>query len=73
MGMIGRYEVRGLLGRGGMSLVYKVRLPVIEKIMALKLLHPHPLLLELLGRIDLGFVFWQDFTCPYFVRAVCSA
>ncbi len=45
MGMIGRYEVRGLLGRGGMSLVYKVRLPVIEKIMALKLLHPRPLLL----------------------------
>jgi serine/threonine-protein kinase len=23
--------------------------------------------------IDLGFVFWQDFTCRYFVRAVCSA
>ncbi len=22
--------------------------------------------------IDLGFVFWQDFTCHYYVRAVCS-
>jgi serine/threonine protein kinase len=53
MRMIGRYEIRGLLGRGGMSLVYKVRLPVIEKIMALKLLHPHPLLVDLLGTTEL--------------------
>lgn len=53
MRRIGRYEIQGLLGRGGMSLVYKVRLPVIEKIMALKLLHPHPLLLRLLGTPEL--------------------
>ena len=49
MRKIGRYEICGLLGRGGMSLVYKVRLPVIEKIMALKMLRPHPILLGLLG------------------------
>ena len=36
-----------------MSLVYKVRLPVIEKIMALKLLHPHPILISLLGEKEL--------------------
>jgi serine/threonine-protein kinase len=22
--------------------------------------------------IDLGFVFWQDLTCHYYIRAVCS-
>lgn len=53
MRTIGRYEICGLLGRGGMSLVYKVRLPVIEKIMALKLLHPHPILISLLGEEEL--------------------
>ncbi len=36
-----------------MALVYKVRLPVIEKIMALKLLHPHPILISLLGEKEL--------------------
>jgi serine/threonine protein kinase len=53
MRKIGRYEICGLLGRGGMSLVYKVRLPVIEKILALKLLHPHPILVSLLGEEEL--------------------
>ena len=40
-----------------MSLVYKVRLPIIEKIMALKLLHPHPLLISLLGEEALKKLF----------------
>jgi serine/threonine protein kinase len=53
MRKIGRYKICGLLGRGGMGLVYKVRLPVIEKLMALKLLHPHPLLVSLLGEQEL--------------------
>ena len=49
MKKIGKYEVCGLLGKGGMGLVYKVRMPVIGKIVALKLLAPHPNLVELLG------------------------
>ena len=45
---IGRYKVLGLLGKGAMSRVYKVKVPVIEKIAALKLLSPDPLLANLL-------------------------
>ena len=57
MRTIGPYEICGLLGRGGMSLVYKVRLPVVEKIMALKLFHPRPLLIDLLGEETLKKLF----------------
>lgn len=49
MKTIGKYKICGLLGRGGMSRVYKVELPVIEKIAALKLLRPNPLLTDLIG------------------------
>ncbi|MFH0726635.1 MAG: protein kinase [Pseudomonadota bacterium] len=49
MKKIGRYIVRGLLGRGGMSKVYRVSLPVIGNTSALKLLDPHPSLTALLG------------------------
>jgi serine/threonine protein kinase len=49
MRRIGKYEVCGLLGKGGMSTVYKVRIPVIGKIAALKLLAPHPHLVALVG------------------------
>ncbi len=47
---IGKYEVLGLLGRGGMGHVYKVRLPRTPKILALKLLKPMDHMLDLLGR-----------------------
>lgn len=46
---IGRYRISGLLGRGGMAKVFKVRLPVIDKTAALKLLAPDPLLARLMG------------------------
>jgi serine/threonine protein kinase len=49
MKTIGKYEICGLLGKGGMGSVYKVRLPVIGNIVALKLLSPHPNLISLLG------------------------
>ncbi len=58
MKTIGKYEIRGLLGRGGMARIYKVRIPVIGKIAALKTLSPHPHLRNLLGdaRIRESFV-----------------
>jgi serine/threonine protein kinase len=49
MKCIGRYIIRGLLGRGGMGKVFKVELPAIGKTAALKLLDPDPLLAKLLG------------------------
>ncbi len=60
MKTIGRYIVRGLLGRGGMSKVYKVELPVIHKITALKLLDPDPLLVQLMGWDQLRGQFEQE-------------
>ena len=49
MKKIDKYEVCGLLGKGGMGMVYKVRMPGVGKVVALKLLSPHPNLVALLG------------------------
>lgn len=51
---IGKYIVCGLLGRGGMSVVYKALLPVVNKVVALKLLNPHPMLADLLGEVPIA-------------------
>lgn len=50
MRLIGRYEVLGLLGRGGMGAVYKVRAPVTGRVAALKILAPDETVLALWGR-----------------------
>jgi len=50
MKYIGKYTIRGLLGRGGMGKIFKVEHPLIGKIYALKLLDPDPLLVALMGR-----------------------
>jgi len=50
---IDKYEVCGLLGKGGMGMVYKVRMPVVGKVVALKLLSPHPYLVGLLGEEEI--------------------
>ena len=49
MRFIGKYIVRGLLGRGGMASVYKVKIPRLGRLAALKLLDPRPELAALLG------------------------
>jgi len=57
---IGRYKVLGLLGRGGMGRVYKVLRPELNKIMALKLLRPNELLVQLLGWEEVERRFWLE-------------
>jgi len=60
MKRIGKYIVRGLLGRGGMSKVYRVEIPRIGKIVALKLLDPHPLITRLLGEDKIRELFLSE-------------
>lgn len=49
MRTIGKYEILGLLGVGGMGRVYKVRLPVAGRVVALKLCKPREDLELILG------------------------
>lgn len=60
MKTIGRYIIKGLLGRGGMGRVLKVELPVIGKIAALKVLDPDPLLAKLVGFETLRRLFIRE-------------
>ncbi|MCJ2165740.1 MULTISPECIES: DUF1566 domain-containing protein [unclassified Pseudodesulfovibrio] len=57
---IGRYEIRGLLGRGGMGAVYKVAMPVTGRIVALKVLRPAEILEDLVGEAALREMFFKE-------------
>lgn len=57
---IGKYKIAGLLGTGGMGRVYRAILPDIEKIVALKLLSPHPHLTQLLGNDEVRRLFIRE-------------
>jgi len=57
MKYIGKYTIRGLLGRGGMGKIFKVEHPQLGKIYALKLLDPDPLLVTLMGRDKIRHMF----------------
>jgi serine/threonine-protein kinase len=60
MKKIGKYVIRGLLGRGGMGKIFKVEHPHIGKIAALKLLDPDPLTAELLGTGSIRAMFKSE-------------
>ena len=53
MRTIGKYQVLGLLGRGGMGAVYKVRHPELGLVAALKLLAPLDMVEALIGAREL--------------------
>jgi len=60
MKTIGHYRICGLLGRGGMGKVLKVEVPVIRRILALKLLAPGEPLTQLMGRASLERLFTEE-------------
>lgn len=60
MKSIGSYRILGMLGRGGTSRVYKVLIPEIESIVALKWLYPNPFLADLMGMERLAELFLAE-------------
>ena len=61
MRTVGRYEIVGRLGRGGMSAVYKAKAPVTGRIVALKVLDPRDeLFVQLAGEERLRQVFLEE-------------
>jgi serine/threonine protein kinase len=62
MDHIGRYQIIRKIGRGGMGFVFKAVDPVIEKVVAVKILHPFEALEDLLGLDKLKEIFTFEAT-----------
>jgi serine/threonine protein kinase len=60
MNTIGRYQVVGRLGRGGMATVYKALAPVTGRLTAVKLLRPRDILLDVVGEEALCRTFLEE-------------
>ena len=61
MNVIGRYEVLGRLGRGGMSTVYKAKAPVTGRLVAIKILQPRDdIFADLVGEKRLREIFIEE-------------
>lgn len=75
MKRIGRYEVIRRLGKGGMGSVYKALAPVIDKVVAIKLLDPAEILEDVVGVERLREIFtfeartMASFNQPFLVTA----
>jgi serine/threonine-protein kinase len=72
---IGKYQVVRRLGKGGMGTVYKAIVPIIDKIVAVKLLDPSELMAEIIGEERLREIFifeartMASFHQPFLVTA----
>lgn len=61
MNRVGRYEITGRLGRGGMSTVYKALAPVTGRVVALKILQPRDeIFVDLVGAERLKEIFVEE-------------
>ncbi|MFH1984486.1 MAG: protein kinase [Pseudomonadota bacterium] len=68
MKTIGKYIIRGLLGRGGMSRVFLAEIPTIHRLVALKQLHPNPLLYKLMTPSQAKDMFITEATAMSLLR-----
>jgi serine/threonine protein kinase len=72
-----KYEFVGVLGAGGMGIVYKARQMIIDKLVAIKMLHPHLMSAEAVQRFQRESKTSSMLEHPYIIKmydvGVCGA